>query len=107
MNNKICLLVILISLTLTFTSDLERAPEQFSVKFTTTLNKTITFRVFRKWAPYGADRFYTLCKERYYNDNGFFRVVPNFVVQFGINGDPKVSAKWRDKTIPGTLANHM
>ena len=59
----------------------------------------ITLNINRDWAPNGVDRFMELVKEKYYDENGFFRVVPNFVVQFGINGDPKVSAKWKDARI--------
>ena len=42
----------------------------------------------------------TLAEGSYYNDNAFFRVVPDFVAQFGINGDPTISAEWEDNTIP-------
>lgn len=59
----------------------------------------VTLNVHKDWAPIGVERFLTLVKEGYYNDNGFFRVVPNFVVQFGISGDPKVSAKWKEARI--------
>lgn len=56
----------------------------------------------RKWSPFGVDRFYQLLKlsPPYYNQNGFFRVIPGFVVQFGISGDPTVSQKWENANIP-------
>jgi peptidyl-prolyl cis-trans isomerase A (cyclophilin A) len=55
--------------------------------------------VTRSLAPNGADRFYNLVKSGYFKDLGFFRVVPGFMVQFGIHGDPKVAAAWRGANI--------
>ena len=55
--------------------------------------------VHRDWAPNGADRFYNLVKNGFYNDARFFRVIDGFMVQFGINGDPNISAVWRDANI--------
>jgi len=55
--------------------------------------------VHREWSPQGADRFYDLATERYYDDSRFFRVVPGKWVQFGIAGDPAVAQAWRGKTI--------
>merc|ERR1711998_121778 len=54
------------------------------------------FRVQRAWAPRGADRFYNLVKNGFYDGNRVFRNVPNFVAQFGINGNPNVQQNWRD-----------
>ncbi len=76
----------------------EKAPDKFRVLFETTRGK-FTVEVERELAPNGTDRFHELVKSGYYNDCGFFRVVPGFVVQFGLNGDPKVTAKWKDSTI--------
>jgi peptidyl-prolyl cis-trans isomerase A (cyclophilin A) len=67
----------------------EKAPEKYQVKFNTTKGEFIV-EVTRAWAPNGADRFYNLVKNRFYDDCGFFRVVKNFMVQFGMSGDPKV-----------------
>jgi peptidyl-prolyl cis-trans isomerase A (cyclophilin A) len=75
-----------------------QAPAIFRVQFTTSKGP-FTVEVHRDWAPKGADRFYELVKGGFFDQNRFFRVVPNFVVQWGINGDPAVQAKWRDKTI--------
>lgn len=57
-------------------------------------------RVTRAWAPHGADRFYNLVRAGFYDGNRFFRVVPKFMAQFGIHGDPAVSAAWKDATLP-------
>ncbi|HSW37863.1 MAG TPA: peptidylprolyl isomerase [Acidobacteriota bacterium] len=69
----------------------ETAPDKFQVKFDTSRGEFIV-EVTRAWAPNGADRFYNLVKNGYYNDCRFFRVLKNFMVQFGINGDPKINS---------------
>jgi peptidyl-prolyl cis-trans isomerase A (cyclophilin A) len=74
------------------------APETFKAQFDTTKGK-FTVEVTRSLAPNGADRFYNLVKSGYFTDVEFFRVVPGFMCQFGIHGDPAVSAKWRDANI--------
>lgn len=75
------------------------APDVFRAEFETSAGP-IVVEVHRAWAPNGADRFYALVRNGYYDGNRFFRIVPGFVVQWGINGDPKVSAVWREATIP-------
>lgn len=65
----------------------------FEVEFDTTVGK-FTVQVNREWAPRGAHRFYRLVKDGFYNEAGFFRVVPGFMVQFGIAGNPEQHAKW-------------
>ena len=77
----------------------EKAPDKFRVRLETTKGPVV-LEVDRSWAPNGADRFYNLVKNGYYTDIAFFRAIDNFMVQFGIHGDPKVAAKWRDATIP-------
>lgn len=77
----------------------EKAPETFQVKFTTTRGD-FTVTVHRAWAPIGADRFYNLVKHRFYDDASFFRVVPGFIVQFGLSAYPPVSMAWRDTNLP-------
>jgi peptidyl-prolyl cis-trans isomerase A (cyclophilin A) len=76
----------------------EKAPDTFQAQFDTTKGK-FTVEVTRSLAPNGVDRFYNLVKSGYFADIGFFRVVPGFMVQFGIHGDPAVSAKWRAANI--------
>lgn len=65
----------------------------YVVKFETTVG-SFTVSVDRSWAPLGAHRFYQLVKDGYYDEAGFFRVVPNFMVQWGIAADPADTAKW-------------
>ena len=57
-------------------------------------------RVTRAWAPLGADRFYNLARNGFYDGARFFRVIPKFMAQFGLHGDPAVSAAWKDRTMP-------
>lgn len=76
----------------------DTAPEKFQVKFTTTRGD-FTVTVNRAWAPVGADRFYNLVKHHFYDNASFFRVVPAFVVQFGISAYPPVSAAWENANI--------
>jgi len=80
----------------------QTAPDEFEARFHTTAGD-FTVHVTRDWAPEGADRFYNLVVNGYYDGNRFFRVVPGFVVQWGMHGDPDVNANWRasdDATIP-------
>jgi peptidyl-prolyl cis-trans isomerase A (cyclophilin A) len=77
----------------------DTAPATYKVKFDTSAGPFVV-DVHRDWAPHGADRFYNLVKKGFYDNVRFFRVVPNFMVQFGINGDPTVSAAWRNARIP-------
>jgi peptidyl-prolyl cis-trans isomerase A (cyclophilin A) len=75
------------------------APESVTAVFDTSVGMFVV-RVTRAWAPLGADRFFNLVSAGFYNGNRFFRVVPKFMVQFGIHGDPAVSAAWKDATLP-------
>ena len=77
----------------------EKAPESFKVKFETTKGN-FTVEVTRSLAPQGADRFYNLVRSGFFKDVAFFRVIPGFMCQFGIHGDPKVAAAWRKAQIP-------
>ena len=73
----------------------EQAPAGYKAKFDTTKGAFV-IEVHRDWAPNGADRFYNLVKNGFYDNVRFFRVITGFMVQFGIHGDPKVSAPWRE-----------
>src|SRR6266581_4780925 len=77
----------------------EKSPESFKVKFETTKGN-FTVEVTRSLSPHGADRFFNLARSGYFKDVAFFRVIPGFMCQFGIHGDPKVSAAWRKAQIP-------
>jgi peptidyl-prolyl cis-trans isomerase A (cyclophilin A) len=76
----------------------EQAPAKYNARFDTSVG-TFVVTVTREWAPLGADRFYNLVKNGYYDNVRFFRVIPNFMVQFGINGDPALNAIWRNARI--------
>jgi peptidyl-prolyl cis-trans isomerase A (cyclophilin A) len=83
---------------LTPTNDSAAAPDSFRVAFQT--NKgTFTVRAVRAWAPRGVDRFHYLVENGYYDGNKFFRVLPGFVVQFGISGNPAVNDVWKERAI--------
>jgi peptidyl-prolyl cis-trans isomerase A (cyclophilin A) len=72
----------------------ETAPATYRVNMDTTKG-TFVIQVTRDWAPLGADRFYNLVKNGFYDDVRFFRVVPDFMVQFGMHGNPAVTSAWR------------
>ncbi len=85
----------------------DKAPETFQVKFTTTRGD-FAVTVHRDWAPIGADRFYNLVKHHFYDNASFFRVVPGFVVQFGLSAYPPVNAAWKKANLqddPVTQSN--
>ena len=75
-----------------------KAPAVFKAKFTTTAGNFVV-EVHRAWAPLGADRFYNLVRRGYFTNASFFRVVPGFVVQFGLSADPAVNQVWKDAKI--------
>src|SRR3954465_11957241 len=76
----------------------EQAPATYKAAFDTSAGKFV-IEVRRAWAPNGADRFYNLVKNGFFDETRFFRVVPNFMVQFGINGDPAIPAPWQNSKI--------
>jgi len=61
--------------------------------------ETFQVKVNEEWAPIGAARFKELVEAQFYDDTRFFRVIPGFMVQFGLSGDPATSEEWRTKTI--------
>jgi peptidyl-prolyl cis-trans isomerase A (cyclophilin A) len=77
----------------------ERAPATYKARFDTSKGAFV-IEVQRDWAPNGADRFYNLVKNGFYDGARFFRVLDGFMAQFGVNGDPKISAAWRPARIP-------
>jgi cyclophilin family peptidyl-prolyl cis-trans isomerase len=70
-----------------------KAPPTFKVSFDTSKG-VIVVEGHRDWSPLGADRFYNLAANGFFNGVRFFRVIPNFMAQFGINGNPAVNAAW-------------
>jgi peptidyl-prolyl cis-trans isomerase A (cyclophilin A) len=85
----------------------DKAPAQYKVKFVTTRGE-FTIDITRSWAPLGADRFYNLVKHHFYDNASVFRVVPNFVAQFGISAYPAVTTAWKGTDIkddPVTQSN--
>jgi peptidyl-prolyl cis-trans isomerase A (cyclophilin A) len=74
------------------------APATYKAKFDTSKG-AFEIQVHRDWAPAGADRFYNLVKNGFVDNARFFRVVSGFMVQFGIHGDPNISAQWRQARI--------
>lgn len=76
----------------------EEAPANFTVRFQTTKGD-FDVAVFREWSPLAVDRFYQTVKHRYYNRTVFYRVVPNFVAQWG-NNDTTVFKLWEPYKIP-------
>jgi len=75
-----------------------KAPEVFKAQFTTTKGDFVV-EVHREWAPLGADRFYNLVKNGFFNNTAFFRVVPGFMVQFGLGANPAVNKVWEHANI--------
>ena len=77
----------------------EQAPATYKVQFDTSKGAFVIEVHRADRAPNGADRFYNLVRNGFYDNARFFRVVTGFMVQFGINGDPKLSSVWREARI--------
>ncbi len=85
-----------------------KSPDEYEVTFKTTAGDFVV-TVTRSWAPIGADRFYNLVKHGFFTDAAFFRVVPGFIVQFGLSANPAVNKVWDNASIkddPVTQSNH-
>jgi peptidyl-prolyl cis-trans isomerase A (cyclophilin A) len=76
-----------------------QAPAKFHVKLDTTKGDVVIEST-REWAPRGADRFYELVENGFYEGSRFFRVRPKFAVQFGISKDPKMNELWQQLQLP-------
>lgn len=72
----------------------KEAPKTFKARFETTQGN-FDIVAHREWSPNGVDRLYQMIKHNYYNDVAIFRVVPNFVAQFGIHNDSVMNKNWR------------
>ena len=87
------------------THSAEQAPEQFQVRFETTRGPFV-LQVHRAWSPWGVDRFYYLVKHGFYDSTAFFRVIPGYIAQFGINGNPAIAASWSQRFFPDDTTRH-
>ena len=83
----------------------EQAPEEYRVLMETSAGNVV-IAVHRAWAPIGADRFYNLIKVGFYDDTRIYRVVTDFMAQWGFNGEPRVSAVWRNYPIGDDPVKH-
>jgi peptidyl-prolyl cis-trans isomerase A (cyclophilin A) len=70
----------------------------YRVKFETTAGN-FTVEVTRAWAPFGADRFYELVQEKFFDDARFYRVIRRYIAQFGVPADPAAAEKWRGRRL--------
>ena len=80
------------------------APDLFKATFKTSQG-TVVIEVHRDWAPLAADRFYSLVKNRFFDNCRIFRVVPDFIAQWGIHGQPKIAEMWTGANIPDEPRN--
>ena len=76
----------------------EKAPDTYKANFDTSKG-TFTITVTRASAPLGADRFYNLVKNGFYDDARFFRVLDGFMAQVGIHGNPTIAKAWMNARI--------
>jgi peptidyl-prolyl cis-trans isomerase A (cyclophilin A) len=76
----------------------ETAPAEYRVRLTTSAGDVV-IQVHRNWAPNGADRFYNLVKNGFYDDVRIYRVLPKFMAQFGLNGDGRINVAWKNSII--------
>ena len=83
----------------------EQAPPTFQVGFDTSKGRFVV-EVHREWAPIGADRFYNLVKNGFFDDVRFFRVIEGQLAQFGMHGNPKVQEAWRDAVVRDDPVRH-
>merc|ERR1711909_120256 len=84
------------------------APEVFLVEFLTDISPDpITIEVIRSLAPLGADRFHALVQDNFFTQAALFRVVPGFVLQYGISGNSSQNSKWLHSSIPDDMYEDM
>jgi len=81
-------------------AEMKTGPAQYKVRLETTKGDVLVLvLVHRDWSPLGADHFHELTKMGFYDGNRFFRCVPGFIVQWGLNGDPKINKDWSEISI--------
>src|SRR5688500_7542727 len=71
-----------------------KSPDTYRAAFETSKGRFV-IEVIREWSPNGADRFYNLVRNGYYDDARFHRALPNYIVQWGLHGDPAINRIWR------------
>ena len=84
----------------------DTAPDKFQVMVSTTKGEFV-IDVTRDWSPRGADRFYNLVKIGFFKNIAVFRAIEGFMFQFGIHGNPKVSAQWANATFQDDPPNEI
>jgi peptidyl-prolyl cis-trans isomerase A (cyclophilin A) len=84
----------------------ELAPDSFRVRFETTRGPFVV-EAHHAWAPWGVDRFYYLVKHGFYDSTAFFRVLPGYIAQFGISGNPAIAASWQFRLFPDDTVRHQ
>ncbi len=100
MKNKILLIATFVLFTSCATKKfkekwlLKESPATFKARFETTQGN-FDIEAIREWSPKGVDRFYQLIKYGYYDDVAIYRVVPDFVAQFGIHNDSLINKSWQ------------
>lgn len=83
----------------------EQAPAEFLVRLNTSKGEALV-QIHRNWSPQGADRLYNLIRIGYFKHIAFFRVLPGFIVQFGLHGDPGITRVWSNANIPDEPVKH-
>ena len=78
------------------------APDSFRVAFSTSRGDFVV-QVHRAWAPNGADRFWELAGEGFFDENRFYRVLPGFIAQFGANDDRARNERWEETPLPADV----
>ncbi|HML17521.1 MAG TPA: peptidylprolyl isomerase [Bryobacteraceae bacterium] len=85
---------------------MQAAPAVFRVRIESSAGNFV-IEAHRDWAPRGADRFYRLVRDRFFDNSRFFRVVAGKWAQFGIAGDPRIAGRYRHRTLPDDPAPHQ
>src|SRR5205823_11603782 len=81
------------------THSAEIAPDVFRVRFETTRGPFVV-EAHHAWSPWGVDRFHYLVRNKFYDSTAFMRVLPGYIVQFGISGNPEIAASWKQRFFP-------
>ena len=74
------------------------APDSFLVEFVTSEGPFLV-TMHRDWSPLGVDRIYQLAKNDFWAGARFYRVLPDFVAQWGFSGDPVLDSIWKEHPI--------